>query len=276
MSISRARPTAAATASTTVSVELLAGFERPRVAHLGVLERDQRLAAARARARAPRARRRRAHPRSPRLRRPQRLRQHRAALALVGIEVRVATRHRDAVGLPHERAAAHVDRQVEIARHLPDHRELLEVLATEERVARPDDREQLRDDRRDPVEVHRAARAAQPVGEPIDVHARERRAVGVHLLDRRHEEHVDASRPRATVGVALEVARVRREILVRTELGRVHEDRHDDEVRGGAGGPHERPVPFVEEAHRRHEADGAAAHRAPARSARAAPRSSRS
>ncbi len=165
----------------------------------------------------------------------QRLGQHPGRGPLLVAQVRVAARHRDPVGLAHERAAAYVDGQVQVRRHLPDHRELLVVLAAEERGRRADDREQLRDDGRHPVEVHRAGRAAEPLGEPVDVHGRQRRTVRVHLLDRRHEQHVD------TLGlgrrrVALEVTRVRGEVLVRPELRRVDEQRDDDDVRRGARG----------------------------------------
>ena len=74
----------------------------------------------------------------------------------------------------------------------------------------------------------------RPSVRPADVHHGARRAVRVHLLDRRHEQDVDAGLLRDR-GVAVEIARVRGEVLVRTELRRVDEQRHDDEVRRVAG-----------------------------------------
>ena len=53
--------------------------------------------------------------------------------------------------------------------------------------------------------------------------------------------------------------RVAIEIFVRSELERVHEDRHDDEVGGRAGGPHQRTVALVQEPHRGHDTDPAVA-----------------
>ena len=56
-----------------------------------------------------------------------------AAARSSSVQVRVAARHRDPVGLAHERAADARRPEVEVGGHLPDHRELLEVLAAEER-----------------------------------------------------------------------------------------------------------------------------------------------
>src|SRR5690606_41808206 len=78
----------------------------------------------------------------------------------------------------------------------------------------------------------------------------------VHLLDGRDEEQVHAlggGDPR----VALEVARVGVEVLALTELQRVDEHRHDDEVVVLPGGPHERRVALVQVAHRGDEPDRA-------------------
>ena len=117
-------------------------------------------------------------------------------------------------------------------------------------------------------------RAAQALGEPGDVHRRQRRAVG-YISSTVGTNSTSTPSAVATARVAVEVARVRGEVLVRTELRRVHEERDDDEVRLGARRGHQRPVAVVEVAHRRHEADGPAGARGPARSARAARRPSR-
>src|SRR5205807_7788466 len=57
------------------------------------------------------------------------------------------------------------------------------------------------------------------------------------------------------LGVALEVTRVRGQVLAGTELQRVDEDRRHHHVALGPGLLHERHVPRVEIAHRRHEPD---------------------
>src|SRR5207249_4153778 len=59
--------------------------------------------------------------------------------------------------------------------------------------------------------------------------------------------------------VALLVAWVGGEVLVRTELGRIDEEAGDDDVVLGAGRSEEREVALVEAAHGRHQADGSLA-----------------
>ena len=71
---------------------------------------------------------------------------------------------------------------------------------------------------------------------------------------RRDEEEVDAGRL-GERGVGLLVARVAVEVLPSAELGRVDEDRGDDEVVLAAGRIEERDVAGVERAHRGHEPD---------------------
>ena len=119
--------------------------------------------------------------------------------------------------------------------------------------ARPDDREQLGDHRRDPVEVAGAARTAEAVGEPPDVDGGSR-FLGVHLVHRGREEQVDAF-GRCRGRIASLVTRVAGEILVRAELRRVHEERDDDEIALAAAARMERPVTRVERAHGRHQPD---------------------
>ena len=141
----------------------------------------------------------------------------------------------------------------EVADELLHDRDLLGVLAAEERELRPDEVEELQADGRDAAEVAGPGVALEPHGGAgrLDPRREPRR---VHLLGRRREDDVDA-----VLGgerrVALEVARVRVEIGRLRELRRVDEDARDDEVALGAGGAEERGVPLVERAHRRHEAD---------------------
>jgi hypothetical protein len=61
------------------------------------------------------------------------------------------------------------------------------------------------------------------------------RSRGKQLGGRRREDHVDAARGGATL-VALEVARVRVEVLLVGELRGIDEDARDDDVALGPGG----------------------------------------
>ena len=54
-----------------------------------------------------------------------------AAARSSGVEVDVAARHGQAVGLADRRAADDLDRERQVGRHAPDHRELLPVLLAE-------------------------------------------------------------------------------------------------------------------------------------------------
>ena len=159
----------------------------------------------------------------------ERTRQHEGRASVLGREIRVAARQRETVGLAHDRAAHDLDRQVEILDESPDDRELLCVLAPEERRARPDDREQLGDDGRDTVEVGGPRGPAQIVGEAGDVNRRERPPARIHLGDRRREHRVDALGD-ALREVAGEVAGVAVEIFAGAELQRVDEDGDHDEI----------------------------------------------
>ncbi len=77
---------------------------------------------------------------------------------------------------------------------------------------------------------------------------------GIHLGGRRHEEEVDAGRLGES-RVRRLVARVALEVLPFAELGRVDEDRGDDQVVLAARRIEERDVPGVERAHRGDEPD---------------------
>src|SRR5205085_4708414 len=77
----------------------------------------------------------------------------------------------------------------------------------------------------------------------------------IHHIDRRHEEEIDALALEQRL-VARLITRITREVFVRPELCRIHEDRDDDERRAGvACNANEREMALVEETHRRYEAD---------------------
>ena len=180
--------------------------------------------------------------------------------AVGGLEVDVAAAHRQAVLLAHGRHHLDPQREVEVAHHPLDHRRLLGVLLAEVGDVGADDVEELGDDRGDAAEVAGAAAlgvAVEDRGEVAGDLDRGGGAVGVDLGDVGGEDEVDA-RLAGQAQVALLVARVAVEVLVRAELGRVDEEAHHDDVALGAGGAQQRDVALVEEAHRRDEADRAA------------------
>jgi len=78
----------------------------------------------------------------------------------------------------------------------------------------------------------------------------------VDIFDARQEDKVYAGSLEHRQ-VSLFIARVALEILARSELGRVDEDRRDDRNAARSCRTHQRLVTGVEGTHRRHEADRA-------------------
>ncbi len=174
LSIRRALPTEAATATTTSPSTLVSGARSAAVGprRIRAPGRGAPLRLPRWPGRAPgRARR----PRRPRSAARSEAKMPVARRRSSADEVGVAARHRHPVGLADERAADDLDGQVEVGGHAPHDGELLGVLAPEVGAARADDREQLGDDRGHAVEVRRTGGAAQPLGEPVDVDGGDRR-----------------------------------------------------------------------------------------------------
>src|SRR5215218_796980 len=178
------------------------------------------------------------------------------ALALGGTEIGVAARHREAVRLADRRADLDAGRDVEVADDAAHDERLLGVLLAEEGNVRLHHVQQLGDDRRDAVEVAGALGAFERLRERTDGDGR-LEAVGVDLLHRRGEQHVDAGLL-GHLRVFRFVSRVSREVLGGGELGGVDEEGHHHDVRGLACSLHEGDVALVEGAHGGDEADGAA------------------
>src|SRR3954454_15211086 len=168
----------------------------------------------------------------------------------------VPAAQRQAVRLPHGRHDADLEREVEVAHHPAEHRDLLRVLLAEVGAVRLDDIEQLRDDRADAREVARPpVRALEDLAEALDDYLRAR-AVAVDLVQPGREEHVGAlllGDPR----VAALVARIGLEVARVVELRGVHEQRDDHQIGLGARGPDQRLVAGVEGAHGGDEPDAA-------------------
>ena len=232
-------------------------LERRGVDDLGVVERGpparcERRVATTTRGRRPRRARRGPTASDAMHSAPRRAR---CAAAVVGGEVRVAARHREAVGLADERAADHLDRQVEVGGHAPDDRELLGVLAPEVGAARPDDREQLGDDRGHAVEVSRAgSRRTDPSVSPSTCTV-VRAARRVHLVDRRARtarrrprRSRPRRRPRGRAGSASRSSVGPNCVGFTNRLTTTKSCRR-------ARRAHQRTVAFVEVAHRGDEAD---------------------
>ncbi len=79
-------------------------------------------------------------------------------------------------------------------------------------------------------------------------------AVRIHVHDRWQEQHVAAGRFEAR-RIRIGCARIAREVLIRTELGRVDEDAGDDDIGVRARLCDQRMMARVQIAHRRHQAD---------------------
>ena len=159
LSIRRAAPTRAATAISTGRPLKVCGLdERLGVARLQVLRLDARARELRARG-SQRGRGRGLAARDRALGGAQGAVQRGGALALGVVQVGVARAQREPVGLAHRGHHDDLDREVEVARHPPDHDGLLGVLLPEERDVGADRVEELRHDRRDPAEVAAATPA---------------------------------------------------------------------------------------------------------------------
>ena len=230
---SRARPTFGRDRQDDLAVERRRGLERPGVAHLGVLERDERLR--RRRSPAPGVSIARAL-RSPSIAASaascSAWDSTRAAARSSSRQVRVAARHRDAVGLAHERAAAHVDRA---------DRDRRSSAGSRRAAGSPCGRRTRSTDRRSrtassttvvtPSKCTGRAAPHRPSVSPATCTVGQRRARRDTSRRRGGTNSTSTPSGRRDRRVAVEVARVRGEVLVRTELRRVHEQRDDDEVR---------------------------------------------
>ena len=182
----------------------------------------------------------------------QRRRERRGQFALHRIQVAVARRHRQPIRFPHGGHPDHVDTNVEVGHHLPDHRQLLIVLLAEEDPVGAHDLQQLEHDRQHAGEMGGPGRALEFGGQRTRLH-RGAQTVGIHRRGRRGEHDLDTFVAQQRQ-VVIEGPRVGVEIFAGTELQRVDEDRHHDHRAGHSfGGTHQRQVPVVQRAHGRHQ-----------------------
>ena len=105
-----------------------------------------------------------------------------------------------------------------------------------------------------PLEVPRPSRPLERLPDRAGIRERQIDPRRVDLLDRRRPDEIDPVALRDGE-IRRFVARVRVEILARTELQRVHEDGYDHAVLLGACALDQRAMPGMECAHRGHQAD---------------------
>ncbi len=175
--------------------------------------------------------------------------------ALVGTQVAIARAQREAVLGPYGRGTDDLHRQAEILHRGADDRQLLVVLLAEDRDVRLHEVQQLHDDRGDALEVPRTESATEDVRQLRHVHDRAAgRALRIHLVDRRQEQHVRAELGQQR-GIIVRSARVRGKILVRAELQRIHEHACDHAPAVVVRRTDQARVSRVQVAHGRHERD---------------------
>ena len=137
-----------------------------------------------------------------------------------------------------------------LAHHPPDEEHLLGVLQAEDGMARPRDVEEAMDHLQHTAEVSGPGRAFERVADGSRIRLLEQDTVRVDLFDRRRPDRVDAQTC-ADLQVPGLVAGIGGEILARTELGGVHEDRHEHATSLLLGSPDQRRVTGVQRTHRR-------------------------
>ena len=179
----------------------------------------------------------------------QRLVQHRRLLPLRLGEVDVARAHRKPVRLADGRTDHDIDMEAEVGGHPPDDGQLLRVLLAEDRDMGLDGIEELRDDRRHSAEMSGPHRPLEHRGQLLHMHGclESRR---VHFAHRR-SEHVLRSRVRRGHDILRERPGVALEILTRSELEGVDEDRRHHDVGVLPRQADERQVAGVQRPHRR-------------------------
>jgi hypothetical protein len=98
---------------------------------------------------------------------------------------------------------------------------------------------------------------SSPSGSARDLDLR-REALGIKFADTRREDDVGQSLFGQLDEIAVEVAGIAVEILMRRELGRVDEDTDDDALRARPRLCNKREMPRVQRAHGRHKSDAGA------------------
>jgi hypothetical protein len=169
------------------------------------------------------------------------------------IEIAVARRHRQAVGLANDRRPEDLGRNVQIARQPPDDCQLLPVLFAKDRHIRLGLVQKLDHHLRHPVEMPRPRRAAKAIGQALDPHPGGE-ARPIHLVEAGGKDQVAAGalQHRRVAGL---VAGIGGQILIRSELGRIDEDRRNHPLGMGPAKRDQAQMPLMQRAHGRRERD---------------------
>ena len=147
-----------------------------------------------------------------------------------------------------------MDRNVEVADKTADDDDLLSIFLAKEGFIGASDVHQFRNDRSDAAEMDWALSPAEFMGNvTIDIDIRAV-AFRIHFRRFRMEDGIDADTFQF-LAVFIEAARISVIVFVRAELGRVDEDRSDDDVAFGFGSPHQGQMTFVESPHGRDQTD---------------------
>ena len=117
---------------------------------------------------------------------------------------------------------------MQISRHLPNDSRLLGIFAPEVRVVWLNDLQQFQHHGGYPTKMSRTRLAIELVAEAFDRDIGDR-ARGIHLFNTRREEKIHTFLFQQSA-IALEIARVLREIFPGSKLKRVHEKRSRDQV----------------------------------------------
>ena len=177
--------------------------------------------------------------------------------ALVGREIAIARGEGEPVEFPHDRAADHLDWDVEVTGEARENLPLLVVLAPEDSHRPASEVEELGHDRGDAIEMGLSKFALERLSHLRYAYL-SLEALRVHRIGFRREHEIDPTSA-APVEVALEGSRVAIEVFAFGELQGVHEHGHRDELRPSLGLVDQREVAFMKRAHRRHQADDVAA-----------------
>jgi hypothetical protein len=168
-------------------------------------------------------------------------------------QVLIAGAHREPVGIAYRGRADDFHRHAQVRDHAADDGQLLKVLLAEHRDVRLHDVEQLRHHGADALEKPRAKFALQDARQSRHLDARG--ALGAVGIDLAHfgAEHEVAAGSGQHAGVLERRARIVREVLVRPELHRIHENAGDEALAVAACRIDETHVSGVQVAHGRDE-----------------------
>ena len=165
---------------------------------------------------------------------------------------RIARTERQTVRPPYDRARHDLNRNLQLAYHGPDHRNLLKILLAEISLIGLHDREQAAHHLRHTVEMARTVRALHHLVGLSEIEL-PRIGLGIDILDRRGINEVGAG-CLEQLQVGFQIARITAQIGRIIKLRGIDEDAHHHPTALAAAAFDQRNVPLVQRAHRRNEA----------------------